>query len=350
MIHFGFDVDAYKMNNKICPIDYCGLQDAESMDVLYNNNRFIKVQTRICPICNRRFISINSFPDLQIIGINNKDYINLNLPDGVSRKQIGNKQNTISPSKIKPEKSLEEKILDALKEYQPIRPKNLSRIIKEDRHEVKNCLYEMRGINAYRDEEFYWWIKDTSLEWTHGKIYYLASYVASRYWKYRNDDDSDVYDSKLIVSFKNGADHAIEQVSTRMLSAVNELIENYVSSEYLILAPIPSSKLRKMTNMYRAAEFIGESCCHRGDVEVLEMFERIYDMPAAHEGDRPGYDDQKNSIRCNYPELCNENYTCIILDDVTTTGTIMDVCKDILIENGMPEENILRLAFAKTGE
>lgn len=246
-------------------------------------------------------------------------------------------------------KTLDEKILDALKVHQPKRPKNLSRIINEDWQEVKSCLYDMRDIKVYRDEEFYWWVKDTSLKWTHEKIYYLTSYIASRFWNYRGDDDLEVSDSKLIVSFKEGDDSAVEQVTMRMLSAVNELIENYVSSEYLVLVPIPSSKPSKTTSMYRAAEFIGDFCSHGGDVDVLDMFERIYNMPAAHEGYRPGYEEQKNSIRCNYPELCDENHTCIILDDVTTTGTIMDVCRDILIENGMPEENILRLAFAKTG-
>ena len=42
--------------------------------------------------------------------------------------------------------------------------------------------------------------------------------------------------------------------------------------------------------------------------------------------------------------------TFIILDDVTTLGTSMDACRDILIQHGAKEQYIYRMAIARTLE
>lgn len=102
--------------------------------------------------------------------------------------------------------------------------------------------------------------------------------------------------------------------------------------------------------MFQIATELKENTSFQGSIHVLNILSRIYDTRAAHDNRiRPSYEEQMDSIRCIYPALCDDNYTCILLDDITTKGTIMNVCRDILIENGMPYKNIICVAFAKTG-
>ena len=52
------------------------------------------------------------------------------------------------------------------------------------------------------------------------------------------------------------------------------------------------------------------------------------------------------TISCSY-DLPNST-GFIILDDIVTSGTTMDSCKEILINHGAKEKNIICLAIAKT--
>ena len=44
----------------------------------------------------------------------------------------------------------------------------------------------------------------------------------------------------------------------------------------------------------------------------------------------------------------NNNYEIILIDDITTTGTTLHACKEILIENGADPSRILCYALART--
>lgn len=249
---------------------------------------------------------------------------------------------------MKREKTIEEKIIDILTERQPLYPRSIARYIKEDSDTVKDYLYNKLGNAVYRDSDFRWWINGGSLKWTHDKIYYYTEYVKSVFWRYR--DDSELEDTKLILAAKDGDEDAIDCVADKLLDGIDELIEEYVYTDQLIFAPLPSSNVNKQSPMFQVAELLRERCTYDGDIHVLDILKRYYNMPAAHESRvRPGYEEQKDSIMCLYPALCSDYYTCILLDDITTKSTMMDICRDILIENGMPEENIIRVAFAKTG-
>ena len=43
-----------------------------------------------------------------------------------------------------------------------------------------------------------------------------------------------------------------------------------------------------------------------------------------------------------------EDAVFIIMDDISTRGTIMNACEDILVENGAKKENIFKFAIYKT--
>ena len=331
--------------NIMCPFDFYGLEDDSFISARYDG-RTLNIMIRVCPWCDRKYTTLKYFDDLKTIHIRGKSYINLNLPEYRMRTMV--ELNERGKPVEKREKTIEEKIIDILSERQPLYPKHIARYIKEDSDTVKDYLYSKRGDLVYRDSEFYWWINDCSLEWTHDRIYYYTEYVKSAFWRFR--DESEIEDSRLILSVKDGDEKAINSVADKLLDGIDELIENQVKTDYLIFAPLPSSKVNKKSAMFEVASRIKENCSFQGYIYVLNLLSRYYDMPAAHEKRvRPTYEEQKDSIMCIYPSLCSDNYTCILLDDITTKGTMMDICRDILIENGMPEENIIRVAFAKTG-
>ena len=73
------------------------------------------------------------------------------------------------------------------------------------------------------------------------------------------------------------------------------------------------------------------------------------DVNSAHnEGPRPEYIDHINSISFNDDCIFGEDTAFILIDDITTTGTIMDACEDILIENNIDNNTIYKLAISKT--
>ena len=148
---------------------------------------------------------------------------------------------------------------------------------------------------------------------------------------------------------------AIDTVKEKMAAAAEELIDPSPDLG-LIVAAVPSSKTYKNSPMLKVAAYIRD--CFNGidgeddpELSFLDMFTRSRDVTPSHYVEmrnRPSFDEQKASIQCNYPEFCSEDNQCLIIDDVTTTGRVMNACKEILVENGMPEENIIMLAFAKT--
>lgn len=78
------------------------------------------------------------------------------------------------------------------------------------------------------------------------------------------------------------------------------------------------------------------------------MLTRVRDVNTSHEGIRATYDEHINSIVCEYGRLSHLWSTFIIIDDVVTKGTHMEACKDILLNNGVIDRYIIRLAIAKT--
>ena len=331
--------------NIMCPFDFYGLEDDSYISARYDG-RNLNVKIRICPWCDRKYTTLKYFDDLKTIKIKGKPYINLNLPEYRMRTMVELNEKGIPVEKR--EKTIEEKIIDILMERQPLYPKHIARLIKEDKDTVKDYLYNKLGDAVYRDSEYYWWIKDCSLRWTHDKIYYFTDYVKKVFWQYR--DESEIEDSKLILDAKEGDEEAIGLVAEIMQAGIDELIAKYVNTKHLIFAPLPSSKVNKKNPMFQVASELKENSSFQGNIHVLNILSRIYDIRTAHDNRiRPSYEEQKDSIMCIYPALCDDDYTCILLDDITTKGTIMNVCRDILIENGMPAENIIRVAFAKTG-
>ena len=57
-----------------------------------------------------------------------------------------------------------------------------------------------------------------------------------------------------------------------------------------------------------------------------------------------------NSILFNGNDsyICSEDTAFILIDDITTTGTIMELVEDILIKNDINKDSIYKIAICKT--
>ena len=192
---------------------------------------------------------------------------------------------------------------------------------------------------------------------TEDGIYYLHDYVPMR--RRKNYSDEDIEISEKVIDYKNGNQQAFNQFTTEIAKVISSISEE-VTKKYIGLVAIPPSKADKESTVHQSIHSIKEAYeqgymrslfgCKKKIYDYSHLLQRDYDIRSSCRsyGNRPDYEEQKASISCIRNRLYLYHTAFILIDDVTTSGTIMDVCEDILIENGMDEDHIYRLAIAKT--
>lgn len=190
-----------------------------------------------------------------------------------------------------------------------------------------------------------------ALKQTESGIYYIHEYIPSRSMRYHKESENRI--SRMIWDLKEGDDDAIEFFAEELLEALEELSPKIKSGKIGLVA-VPPSKVDKYSPIRECIEYmIEEEDCYPYEIRQTlydygELLTRIEDVPTSHNGPRVSYDRHKESIACSRNQLSKYWTAFVILDDVTTKGTSMDVCRDILIEHGAKEKYIYRLAIAKT--
>ncbi len=250
------------------------------------------------------------------------------------------------------DKIMMKRILSVIEENKCIKAIEIANILGTDRKTINHYLYSGLRWDVEKDQNHYWSLKGHRPKQTSDGVFYLTEYIPKRLWQYKNEEELE--ESRLVLRLKDNDPEAVDIVKERMLDAAEDLVS---FEEYgLIVAVVPSSKTYKESPMLSVASYIRD--CFNGpegeedpEYAFLDMFSRIRDVKTSHFADplnRPKYDEHKATIKCNYPEHCNKYTQCLILDDVTTTGAVINACRDLLKENGMPEDNIIPLVFAKT--
>ena len=162
------------------------------------------------------------------------------------------------------------------------------------------------------------------------------------------DDDFDYFNNELMK--------AISVLS-------NQVIPNNISK--LALVSVPSSTVERdagatmrksikcIENWYDEGKTETDFGCKKEIINCGNLLTRISDVITSHLVDdskpRPSYIEHKNSIECSKSEILERDEVAfIILDDISTRGTVMDACEDILIDNGANKENIYKFALFKT--
>ena len=230
-----------------------------------------------------------------------------------------------------------------------ITPEEIVRILDVEKDEVDYFLGHYED-DILPDDHGRWSFINTDFKISKSGVYYLFDYIPTRKWSWM--DEKDLMFSRIILQYKNGERDAMESNTLELCVEIDRLTFQKVKTKNVILVAVPPSKV----NAYSPVrESIKRICDMEKGMAVFnfidcgDMLTRRYDIRSSHQTNiRPSYDEQKASIICSRPDLCGEDCCCILMDDVTTTGTIMNVCKDILVERGMPERNIIKLAIAQT--
>ena len=190
-----------------------------------------------------------------------------------------------------------------------------------------------------------------ALKQTDTGIYYIYDYIPSRSMKYHTTEENNI--SRMIWDLKEGDDDVIEFFSEKILHALEEL-SSKIHSKKIGLVAVPPSKTDKYSPLRECIEYMIEiESIYSYDISQTlydygTLLTRIENVPTSHNGPRVSYERHKESIACSRNNLSKYWTAFVILDDVTTKGTSMDVCRDILIEHGAKEKYIYRLAIAKT--
>lgn len=186
-------------------------------------------------------------------------------------------------------------------------------------------------------------------------IYYLHDYIPVRQFSYYSEEAVAI--SKRIWDYKKGQAAALNIFNQELMWAI-ATVANDIGSDKFGLVAVPPSKvnkpsairnsIRNIINAYNRGIIRKKFGCSKAFFDYSDLLTRVTDISTAHEGMRASYDEQKASIRCSMRSLSKYWTTFIILDDVTTLGTSMDVCTDILLENGAKRQYIIRMAIART--
>lgn len=192
---------------------------------------------------------------------------------------------------------------------------------------------------------------------TETDIYYLHDYIPTRNFPIHSSEE--VAMSRMIWDYKDGENEAFNNFTNEIMSAIAEISRNMVSNRIGLVA-VPPSKVNKVSTVRRSIEAIVDWYnqgitkevfhCDKEIRDYGNLIVRSSDISTAHTGQRATYDEQMESIRCTRSRLSTLWTTFIILDDVTTLGTSMDVCRDILIANGAIDRYIYRMVIARTLE
>lgn len=196
------------------------------------------------------------------------------------------------------------------------------------------------------------------LNMTDWNVYYLHNYIPNDDRRTANLNDRRI--SNKILNYKH-ANNAEMRLFTRELMKSISYLSNYIIPDKynkLALVSVPTSKVDKfspiqesinqITIWYKNGKTFNDFNCYK-EILNYNILIRFSDVNSAHnEGPRPDYIDHLNSILFKDEYIFSDGTAFILIDDITTTGTIMDACEDILIENNIDKNSIYKLAISKT--
>ena len=194
-------------------------------------------------------------------------------------------------------------------------------------------------------------------------VYYLYDYYTKnndeleslnrKIWNYKDYKEYEIFYEEEFNYFTEKLMEGISELS-------NQVIPNKIKK--IALVSVPSSTIERdefatiresincIENWYACGKTESKFGCKKEIINCSNLLVRSSDLYPSHLSDnRPSYGQHMNSIKCKYNEILKMNDVAfIILDDISTRGTIMNACEDILIENGVNQKNIYKFAIFKT--
>lgn len=193
-------------------------------------------------------------------------------------------------------------------------------------------------------------------------IYFLYDYIPGpRRKEYKEQDvklsksiEECIKLNEELIKYKNQNKYVKEFTEPLFKSIIRIYINYFNDKEGIALLTVPPSGKNKTPQTKKSIDLIKkweEDGRFEYDFKVYNYYDlliRNKSVPSSKEGDRT-LKKHKNSIIFNEEkDLSNLNIGFIILDDITTSGNSMYACRDILIENGLENRDIISLAIART--
>jgi competence protein ComFC len=163
----------------------------------------------------------------------------------------------------------------------------------------------------------------------------LPNWIISKY-QYKDDNVR-----HLLFKLKYG--HTAELGFELGKYSYNFLKEKLALADY-ILIPVPISKRRERERGYNQAALIAEGIASSSEnIKVVDSLSRTKHTNKLFKTEN--IDQRKNEIQNSFtinPELLGniQNQKILIIDDITTTGVTLYEIKNLLIKNGVEENNI----------
>ena len=193
-------------------------------------------------------------------------------------------------------------------------------------------------------------------------IYFLYDYIPGpRRKDYKEQDvklskniEETMELNEELIKYKNQNKY-IKKFTDPLLKSIINIYRNYFKDkEGVVLLTVPPSRKNKTPQTKKSIDLIKkweEEEKFEYDFKIYNYYDlliRYKSVPSSKEGDRT-IKKHKNSIKFNEEKvLPDTNMGFIILDDITTSGNSMYVCREILIENGVENKDIISLAIART--
>ena len=201
-----------------------------------------------------------------------------------------------------------------------------------------------------------------SYEKTIDDVYYLHDYIRKDDWDDVSLERSQI--SKDILKYKDGISKVINKFTNEIIDFIANLsnygIDDDIKRIYLVSIPSSTQNRDKNSSMKKSINIIEDNYkagrikfnvgCEKEIINFSNALVRIDDVKTAHTNNenRPKYEDHiRTIIFRNENEYDLKNSIVILLDDITTTGTIMNACGDILLRE-IEKDKLYKLAIAAT--
>lgn len=226
---------------------------------------------------------------------------------------------------------------------------------KNDLHLYKSNLYYADFVKESEDNKIF-----VSENGICNCFYYIPYWVTSNFYEpYSKELSNQIKLSNKVLKYKEDnysfTDELIEaivHICNYCFKDIDEicLVSVPASDTYHSKDPQTKKSIDEIVDYFKEGKLESDFGCSKEFYNGSELLQRVVGIRSRKSLSRDKKFDifiHLKSIECSQEELPND-IGYIILDDVTTSGTTFKACKNILIEHGAEDDNIVCLALAKT--
>ena len=187
-------------------------------------------------------------------------------------------------------------------------------------------------------------------------VYYLFDYYPKS--RYATCNALDQVNREKLWRYKDGIREDVLKLTMELMMAIVQISKKAPTNKIGLVA-VPTSEANGFSSIKESIKVL-KLLYDSGKLEEIGFDKELYDfsgllkrtinVPKSHAGARVSEQRHMETIECARDYLAKYNTTFILMDDVVTTGTIMKVCRKIIVRHGAIPENIYSLTIGRTVE